>query len=236
MSRNRNKKETHYLIRALKVIHYGDYLTELTSKRNIVAVINYLSLIKGDSHMMLQIFPSHRTTINEVVDLGWSFKDVKLAEIVRFPGTQPFIYLIKRNYGVLKALANTHSFRVGPVIVTGGFKLFPILLLKGTEGRLVELVRKYSPVKARVSITKPERLRLHELPAITRLNPELAPNLTECEIQILKKAYEMGYFEWPKKTDLDTIARAVGVSKPTVLEHIRKAVKKVIGLYLKNTL
>jgi len=222
----------HYSIRVLKVIHYGDYLTELTVKSGKTAFISYLSLIKGYSHMILHLFPLDKSVINEAIDFSRSFKDVKCVETIKGPGIQPFLYIVKRNYGVLRAIAKVKALKVGPVIVENGVKLFPIMIPNGMESKLIRLVKKYSPTRVRVSITKPSYLKHLELPLLSYPHYITFLNLTEYEFQVLKEAYESGYFDWPKRTNLDKLAKSLGLSKTTVLEHIRKAERKILKYFL----
>jgi len=224
--------KVRYSIRALKVIHYGDYLTELTAKSRRTVLINYLSLIKGHSHMIFQLFPLSKTTVDEAIDLSKSYRDVKCAEALRGPGIQPSIYMVKRNYGVLRAIAEVKALKIGPVIVNKGVKVFPVMIPKGMEGKLIRLVKRYSPTEVRVTIIKPNYLRFTELPLLSHSHFITFPNLTECELQVLKKAYETGYFEWPRRINLDGLARKLGLAKSTVLEHLRKAEKKILEHYL----
>lgn len=46
--------------------------------------------------------------------------------------------------------------------------------------------------------------------------------------EAVKKAMELGYYETPRKHGLDAVAKALGVSKATAAEHIRKAEAKVL--------
>lgn len=228
MVRGRRK----YYVRVLKVRHYGDYLTDLTNSVRRDVVISYLSLINGHSHMTLQLFPSSSRAIGEAVELAHSYKDVKSTKVLRGPGLQPFVFMVKRNYGVLRALSDTRSLKVGPVIVSRGVKYFYVLVPKGVEGRLVELVRAYSPVDAEVSISRPSNVRLVELPLIRSTPARPYPELTECELRVLREAYRAGYFRWPRAVDLERLAGRLGLSKATVLEHIRKAERKILKHYL----
>ena len=54
-------------------------------------------------------------------------------------------------------------------------------------------------------------------------------SLSDSEIEILKIAYSKGYYELPKRTYLLGISKAVGLSKSTVEEHLRKAENRIIN-------
>ncbi|MDY6985916.1 MAG: helix-turn-helix domain-containing protein [Candidatus Thermoplasmatota archaeon] len=58
--------------------------------------------------------------------------------------------------------------------------------------------------------------------------------LTETEEEILRLAYEMGYFETPKRTRIRDIATRVSKSPSTVNEVIQRAEKKVITHWISS--
>jgi predicted DNA binding protein len=57
-------------------------------------------------------------------------------------------------------------------------------------------------------------------------------NLTKREIEILRKAYNEGYFEYPKRKNSIELANELGISKVALVQIIRKAMKKLIKKYL----
>lgn len=58
--------------------------------------------------------------------------------------------------------------------------------------------------------------------------------LTLNELRVLKSAYNAGYFECPRRIDLDGLSKSLGLSKVTVDIHIRRAIKKVIDEMFKS--
>ena len=56
--------------------------------------------------------------------------------------------------------------------------------------------------------------------------------LTERQIEILKLAYKLGYFDDDRKITLTQLAEKLGISAPTLDEILRKALRKVIKYYL----
>jgi len=66
-----------------------------------------------------------------------------------------------------------------------------------------------------------------ELKKISRLNT--APELTRTQERVLQMAYELGYFEIPKKIKLEKLAKRLEISKATLDVMIRRAQKKIIA-------
>jgi len=60
-----------------------------------------------------------------------------------------------------------------------------------------------------------------------------APYLTPKELHIIMRAYNEGYFDYPKKVDLATLSSNLGLAKSTVDFHLRNGLKKLIEDYLK---
>jgi len=60
-------------------------------------------------------------------------------------------------------------------------------------------------------------------------------DLTERQMEILKLAYKLGYFEEDRKITLTELAEKLGVSAPTLEEILRRALKKVVKYYLDKT-
>ncbi|WP_048085544.1 helix-turn-helix domain-containing protein [Archaeoglobus veneficus] len=54
------------------------------------------------------------------------------------------------------------------------------------------------------------------------------------EYEILKLAFEMGFFENPRRVKLEDIAKRLGISKSTASDLIRRALKKVVRMYLES--
>lgn len=56
----------------------------------------------------------------------------------------------------------------------------------------------------------------------------LADTLTERQQEVLEAAFEGGYFDLPRRKTSSIIARELGISHSTFLEHLRKAVRRII--------
>lgn len=56
--------------------------------------------------------------------------------------------------------------------------------------------------------------------------------LSARELETLRHAFQTGYFEWPRRVTLKDIADHFKISKSTINECMRKAVKKILNGYL----
>lgn len=56
--------------------------------------------------------------------------------------------------------------------------------------------------------------------------------LTSKEMEILYKAYKLGYFDWPKRIDLKELSEVLGISKSATLQTLRRATNKLIKSFI----
>ncbi|SIQ70420.1 PAS domain S-box-containing protein [Haladaptatus litoreus] len=68
--------------------------------------------------------------------------------------------------------------------------------------------------------------------AVHDFREELEDDLTERQLAILRAAYTAGYFDWPRASTAEDVAEALGISAPTLHQHLRKAEAKVFSSFL----
>ena len=64
--------------------------------------------------------------------------------------------------------------------------------------------------------------------------PLQLPHLSGMQDKVVKLAYEMGYYEFPKKTNIRKLAKALKISESTCQEHLRMAERKMMPFVLEN--
>jgi DNA-binding CsgD family transcriptional regulator len=67
------------------------------------------------------------------------------------------------------------------------------------------------------------------LTSIDTKGESLLSKLTTRQRQMLLTAYALGYYDVPRRISSDDLARHLGVDKSTIVEHLRKAERKLIG-------
>lgn len=58
--------------------------------------------------------------------------------------------------------------------------------------------------------------------------PHIMPKITEKQKEAIHLAIDNGYYEFPRKIDLDKLSKLMSVSRVTYQEHLRKAERKLI--------
>jgi len=55
----------------------------------------------------------------------------------------------------------------------------------------------------------------------------LGEHLTDKQLEVLRTAYLLGYFQWPRERTAEECAEALGIAQPTFSQHVRAAQGKV---------
>ena len=127
--------------------------------------------------------------------------------------------LLVDNCAACRTLANSECFLTDATATERG----------GLEWRL--LAPKRSSVESVVSSLKGRGIAV-ELVAIKSVKG--SGTLTDRQARVLSLAYELGYFEFPKKINLSDLARKLGVSKSSLSETLRTAEEKILHEYFQG--
>ncbi|PIN75635.1 hypothetical protein COV18_02195 [Candidatus Woesearchaeota archaeon CG10_big_fil_rev_8_21_14_0_10_37_12] len=64
--------------------------------------------------------------------------------------------------------------------------------------------------------------------------PQVMPKLTNRQKEVLQLAIKDGYFDYPKRTDLEKLAKQMNISRVTFQEHLKKAQSKILPVLFGN--
>ncbi|GAA0252768.1 bacterio-opsin activator domain-containing protein [Halobacterium noricense] len=78
-------------------------------------------------------------------------------------------------------------------------------------------------------VSKRERDRPDETSAAFRAS--LHESLTDKQASVLRAAYHAGYFEWPRGSTAEELADAIGITSPTLHNHLRRAQQKLLTAF-----
>lgn len=111
---------------------------------------------------------------------------------------------------------------VKPVFVdTNGFEYWEVASWK--KEILSEFIAHLDKEIKNVEILKMQQTKLIDI-----YFSRLMPNLTGHQKRAVELAFEKGFYEWPKKTDLGKLAKLMQVSVPTYREHLKRAEEKLM--------
>ena len=113
-----------------------------------------------------------------------------------------------------RALTGSDCFLVSAM--SGGDGSVDWKLITGREGSLKELVERLEKNGCEV-----------ELKSVTQLDKKKA--LTKRQEDIVKMAWEQGYYDHPKKTTIKELAKSFSISPSTLAEILQRGEKKIIS-------
>jgi predicted DNA binding protein len=94
---------------------------------------------------------------------------------------------------------------------------------------LTEFIIHMEKQKISVEIKKIKQTKLDDI-----YFAHLQPKLTPSQKKAIELAFENGYYEWPKRTDLGNLAKKMKVSIPTFREHLKRAEAKIMPNIIKS--
>ncbi|MDP2973507.1 MAG: helix-turn-helix domain-containing protein [Candidatus Diapherotrites archaeon] len=116
---------------------------------------------------------------------------------------------------------------VKPIIVKpDGFEYLHVAALqKSVLTNFLQIAQKWGKV---------EMQRITEEKVRDFYFPHVMPDLTEKQKEAINLAYKNGYYSFPKKIDIQSLAKKSGLSPSTFQEHLRKAEQRLIPFFLEN--
>lgn len=84
-------------------------------------------------------------------------------------------------------------------------------------------------------VAKRNRAEFTPLFSQRELDRALDQRLTDRQQEVLEAAFTAGYYEWPRETSGKELAEQLGISQPTLSEHLTAAERKLLSLLLEST-
>ncbi len=156
---------------------------------------------------------------NEVVESLRSSRFVHSVEAIVPPKGRILATLQVANCHACQELARSECFLTDATATEGG----------GLEWRL--LAPRRSSIEALVTTLKDRGIPV-ELVSIKTVKGSGA--LTDRQARVVSLAYELGYFEFPKKINLTDLAKKLGVSKAALSETLRTGEEKILHAYFQG--
>ncbi|HLC47857.1 MAG TPA: helix-turn-helix domain-containing protein [Candidatus Norongarragalinales archaeon] len=126
----------------------------------------------------------------------------------------------KDNYASIALRKDVFFLR--PILIRGGFEYWTLASFE--RDRLVEMPSIPKKIGSRAQM---------KLLSIRQQQPNLfmsaaAGMLSPNQLEAFEAAVETGYYEYPRRTDLETLAKRMHISKSTLREHLRRAEAKLM--------
>jgi predicted DNA binding protein len=110
-----------------------------------------------------------------------------------------------------------------PIVITNGSQFHTILAPSQNEFSMM-----YNSLKDRFTTVKIERVRRYPSGMTTSI-------LTRKQSDAIILALSRGYYEIPRETDIQTIAKDLGIKRVAMQERIRRAERAIITEYIQTS-
>jgi len=214
----------------LCVQHEGDVFCEYT-KRYLGVILRVPFIVEYDLiYLIAEVYGfQDRSCFSKFLEMLDKSPDIMFYEELERNKHSGTVLIGKKSYGILKALYKTKSVLRGSFIIKGGVEYFPVIVF-GNPKKLEEKVREYVSRRAIAYFKVNMDINIEKLSAAAPIVSKLREELTHSEIRVLLAAYELGYFRWPRIHSSEDVAKYLGISKSTFLEHLRKGEEKIVRL------
>ena len=186
-------------------------------------------ITKNHPGLILEIVSGYRekNSVQGLVKTNWSSKELKELkdEFTSFEYVREFevlesgyakIVVISSDFPLARLIHETGAFYVYPIKFSGGRELCTLVF---ENKKKLRKVLKQLDCDWKIVRIGDVNLEFH------------LEGLTSKQLKAVNLAIEKGYFEIPKKVNLDELSKQMKISRATFLEHLRKAERKILSKY-----
>jgi predicted DNA binding protein len=199
-----------------KLNHFGCWTIGLSRFKSKFVTHNTVSLTEGLVQDITEVMLATKKEANEIKKYFRNNKLIKKFEILQETDKKLLIQIFTDTSGIrsiVHTVLRNKCFLAKKVPLVAGYEIWTIAAPKKTAIKnALDDIRKLGEFKL-----------LH-----IKKSTFDGFNLSENQEKILRLAISYGYYNWPKKITIQNLAKKIGLSKPTVAEHLRKAEIKVI--------
>ncbi|AFK19146.2 response regulator [Haloferax mediterranei ATCC 33500] len=163
----------------------------------------------------------------DAVEVVAKYTDVLRARIVS-DGDDEAVLELRIDEEAVLATAIDHGASVDRLELTDGNGTLVLHVAADADhGAIVEAVTKSVPGVSVLAKREVERA----VQSADSFRRELDSKLTDRQKTVLETSLVSGYFEWPRGSTAEEVADSLGISPPTLHEHLRTAERKLIETY-----
>jgi predicted DNA binding protein len=118
-------------------------------------------------------------------------------------------------------------YAVPPIRIRVGIARWVIICIEN-DNSYIKIFRKYYDEK--ITYVKSEVIRGRK--AIDLDTKYVGEDLTVRQLELVRTAYNAGYYEYPRRASLDTLAKKIGIKPSSLSKVLRTSEKKIIGRFL----
>ena len=230
----RTKKKKNSIVGYLYVKHNDSCWESFGKIWPEVTITYFPTAVVGSSHYGILEFWHHdaKRVLKDLIELLKQDECVTSVQVIQEDSWGAKILVTRRATGVFKAVYSTNSLILWPATIKKGVECYHVLIPDySTAKKLEKFVKRFSLEKTEAWFKITDRDEVFKEYRIQQLLFKLTP----AEKRALFTAYELGYFEQPRIHSSEEVAKHLGISRATFLEHLRKAEKKIIGFLYESS-
>ena len=206
------------IVAKLRIIHRNCF-TDL-SRRYGIKLLVYPNLGEKGTFGLIEI-PSSTYLDEETADF--------IERIVRIgeDGTFYFYKSHPHHQSILEEVLRNGCLPIIPVVVENGCEYWSIINIEDGLKKLYEALCERSIEVEVISVREGDE---------TEIKYGFYVNLSERQKEILNHAFSLGYYEWPRKITLEKLSKEMGISRTSLMYHLRRAEREIIGIFLEKLL
>ncbi len=128
---------------------------------------------------------------------------------------------------VTESIEELDLLEVYPVVYESGWEYYRVVTFKSEE--FGKLLRKLRASGFEVEVLKRGAFEGFLASSLSPSADAMFSKLTEKQMDSLVTAFIYGYYDRPRRTDIQSIAKKLGVPRSTFQEHLKKAERKVMS-------
>jgi len=151
----------------------------------------------------------------------------KISRIKKIEFNKDFFIMTYLEPGFAKGIYNQNIIHIAPVLIDEN----------GTETLTVASFEKKHLLKAITAIKSRWKIKIHFIQQRKVKNISIIhenPKLTDKQKQAINLAIKHGYYKYPRKIELEKLARLMKISYSTYQAHLRKAEQKLIPFFFEK--
>jgi len=202
----------------------------VTASQQLGASFQLQGLVPGEHQSLLYFVMVRDTTPEEVVSLADDADSIESARLIRDYGESYLVEFVVAGEEPATTLTELGG-QVTEFTVADGIHAVTAEFTTETDVRAV--FNGFQSTFPESNLTSKQEV---ERPVQTTegFRRSLEEDLTSKQQSVLRAAYLAGYFEWPRGSTAEELADSIGVSSPTLHNHLRKAQQKVLTAFFEN--
>lgn len=211
-------------------VEYSDQHAPLVElSRTLDCTLELDGVVPGEDGTLLCFVEAYETTAEHILEAATERDAIADARLIQRYDDGGRIELTIENASPLLSLLERGATVTGLHVEDGSGRLVCEVSPKTDVRRLYEtLAQQFPTIDLR---SKQERSTSDDS---RTLGESLEERLTDRQRSVLEGAYHAGYFEWPRGSTAEDLADSMGVSSPTLHNHLRKAQQKLLEAVLEE--